>query len=57
MITDLLLVYHGLNEQGAYLGSLGAANLVEEPDDDAKKFFKLSNDVGQLPCMGFSYSK
>ena len=57
MITDLLPIYHGPSEQSANLGSLSAANLFEEPNDDGKKFLRLAKDFKQPIYTGSSCSK
>ena len=46
IIRDLFPIYHGLTEQDADLGSSSDGNLVEEHNDDAKKFCRLLKDFG-----------
>ena len=49
MIRDLFPLYHGVSEQG----SSSNADFVEEPNEDAKRFYRLLKDFEQpaYPCL------
>ena len=57
MIKDLFPIYYGLTQKGVEMGASNVVDCTEEPNDDAKKFFRLIKDFEQPAYPGSTCSK
>ena len=57
MIEDLFPIYYGLTQKGVEMGASNTVDCMEEPNDDAKKYFRLIKDFEQLVYLCSNCSK